>query len=111
MRIDMSDFMEKHNVSRLVGAPRATWATRRAALLTEKIRRRPFSVMLLDEIEKAHPDVFNVLLQVLEEGQLADNLGHTVSLPQRRAHHDLEPRRPGDQQGHPRSASSARRAG
>jgi len=79
VRIDMSDFMEKHNVSRLVGAPPGYIGYEEGGLLTEKIRRRPYSVVLLDEIEKAHPDVFNILLQVLEEGQLADNLGHTVS--------------------------------
>jgi ATP-dependent Clp protease ATP-binding subunit ClpC len=79
VRIDMSDFMEKHNVSRLVGAPPGYVGYEEGGLLTEKIRRRPFSVILLDEIEKAHPDVFNMLLQVLEEGQLSDNLGHAVS--------------------------------
>ncbi|HUX12293.1 MAG TPA: ATP-dependent Clp protease ATP-binding subunit [Spirochaetia bacterium] len=79
IRIDMSDFMEKHNVSRLVGAPPGYVGYEEGGLLTEKIRRRPYSVVLLDEIEKAHPDVFNILLQVLEEGQLQDNLGHTVS--------------------------------
>lgn len=79
VRIDMSDFMEKHNVSRLVGAPPGYIGYEEGGLLTEKIRRRPYSVILLDEIEKAHPDVFNLLLQVLEEGQLQDNLGHLVS--------------------------------
>jgi len=79
IRIDMSDFMEKHNVSRLVGAPPGYVGYEEGGLLTEKIRRRPFSVILMDEIEKAHPDVFNMLLQVLEEGQLSDNLGHSVS--------------------------------
>ncbi|MFO8063515.1 MAG: ATP-dependent Clp protease ATP-binding subunit [Spirochaetota bacterium] len=79
VRIDMSDFMEKHNVSRLVGAPPGYVGYDEGGLLTEKIRRKPYSVILLDEIEKAHPDVFNILLQVLEEGQLQDNLGHTVS--------------------------------
>jgi len=79
IRIDMSDFMEKHNVSRLVGAPPGYVGYEEGGLLTEKIRRRPYSVILLDEIEKAHPDVFNLLLQVLEEGQLQDNLGHSVS--------------------------------
>jgi ATP-dependent Clp protease ATP-binding subunit ClpC len=79
VRIDMSDFMEKHNVSRLVGAPPGYIGYEEGGLLTEKIRRRPYSVILLDEIEKAHPDVFNLLLQVLEEGELQDNLGHTVS--------------------------------
>ncbi len=79
IRIDMSDFMEKHNVSRLVGAPPGYIGYEEGGLLTERIRRRPYSVVLLDEVEKAHPDVFNILLQVLEEGQLQDNLGHTVS--------------------------------
>lgn len=79
IRIDMSDFMEKHNVSRLVGAPPGYVGYEEGGLLTEKIRRRPYSVILLDEIEKAHPDVFNMLLQVLEEGELQDNLGHKVS--------------------------------
>ena len=79
VRIDMSDFMEKHNVSRLVGAPPGYVGYEEGGMLTERIRRRPYSVILLDEIEKAHPDVFNLLLQVLEEGQLQDQLGHTVS--------------------------------
>jgi len=79
IRIDMSDFMEKHNVSRLVGSPPGYVGYEEGGLLTEKIRRRPYAVVLFDEIEKAHPDVFNLLLQVLEEGQLQDNLGHTVS--------------------------------
>ena len=79
VRIDMSDFMEKHNVSRLVGAPPGYVGYEDGGMLTERIRRRPYSVILLDEIEKAHPDVFNLLLQVLEEGQLQDQLGHTVS--------------------------------
>jgi len=79
VRIDMSDYMEKHNVSRLVGAPPGYVGYQEGGLLTEQIRKRPYSVILLDEIEKAHPDVFNILLQVLEEGELQDNLGHTVS--------------------------------
>ncbi len=79
VRLDMSDFMEKHTVSRLVGAPPGYVGYEEGGLLTEKIRRRPYSVVLLDEIEKAHPDVFNILLQVLEEGELQDNLGHRVS--------------------------------
>ena len=79
IRIDMSDYMEKHNLSRLVGAPPGYVGYEEGGILTEQIRRRPYSVILLDEIEKAHPDVFNLLLQVLEEGELADNLGHKVS--------------------------------
>nr|HPO02346.1 ATP-dependent Clp protease ATP-binding subunit [Treponemataceae bacterium] len=79
VRIDMSDYMEKHNASRLVGAPPGYVGFEDGGLLTEKIRRNPYAVILLDEIEKAHPDVFNLLLQVLEEGELKDNLGHTVN--------------------------------
>ncbi len=79
VRIDMSDYMEKHNVSRLVGAPPGYVGYEEGGVLTERIRRKPYSVILLDEIEKAHPDVFNILLQVLEEGELQDNLGHKVS--------------------------------
>jgi ATP-dependent Clp protease ATP-binding subunit ClpC len=79
VRIDMSDYMEKHNVSRLVGAPPGYIGYEEGGVLTEKIRRNPYRVVLFDEIEKAHRDVFNLLLQVLEEGELKDNLGHTVS--------------------------------
>jgi ATP-dependent Clp protease ATP-binding subunit ClpC len=79
VRVDMSDFMEKHNVSRLVGAPPGYVGYGEGGTLTEKIRRNPYRVILFDEIEKAHRDIFNMLLQVLEEGELRDNLGHTVS--------------------------------
>jgi len=79
IRVDMSDYMEKHNVSRLVGAPPGYVGFEEGGLLTEKIRRRPYSVVLLDEIEKAHVDVFNLLLQILEEGELQDSFGHRVS--------------------------------
>lgn len=79
IRIDMSDFMEKHTASRLVGAPPGYVGYEEGGILTEKVRRHPYSVVLLDEIEKAHPDIFNLLLQMLEEGELNDNLGHTVN--------------------------------
>jgi len=79
IRIDMSDYMEKHNASRLVGAPPGYVGYEEGGVLTEKVRRHPYSVVLLDEIEKAHPDIFNLLLQLLEEGELSDNLGHTVN--------------------------------
>jgi ATP-dependent Clp protease ATP-binding subunit ClpC len=79
VRIDMSDYMEKHNASRLVGAPPGYIGYEEGGVLTERIRRNPYRVVLFDEIEKAHHDVFNLLLQVLEEGELKDNLGHTVS--------------------------------
>src|SRR5437899_1810947 len=77
-QIDMSEYMEKHNVSRLVGAPPGYIGYEEGGQLTEKIRRRPYSVVLLNEIEKAHPDVWNMLLQIMEEGRLTDNVGRTV---------------------------------
>ncbi|KXZ39363.1 ATP-dependent Clp protease ATP-binding subunit ClpA [Alkalithermobacter thermoalcaliphilus JW-YL-7 = DSM 7308] len=77
--IDMSEYMEKHTVSKLIGAPPGYVGYDEGGQLTEKVRRRPYSVILLDEIEKAHPDVFNMLLQVLEEGRLTDSQGRTVS--------------------------------
>ena len=78
VRLDMSEFMERHTVSRLIGAPPGYVGYEEGGRLTEAIRRRPYSVILLDEIEKAHRDVFNVLLQVLDDGRLSDNQGHTV---------------------------------
>ncbi len=78
VRIDMSEFMEKHTVSRLIGAPPGYVGYEEGGKLTEAVRRRPYSVVLLDEIEKAHRDVFNILLQVLDDGRLTDNHGHTV---------------------------------
>jgi len=78
IQIDMSEYMEKHNVSRLIGAPPGYVGFEEGGQLTEKIRRRPYSVVLLDEIEKAHPDVFNMLLQVMEEGRLTDSFGRNV---------------------------------
>jgi len=79
VRIDMSEYMERHSVSRLIGAPPGYVGYDEGGQLTEAVRRRPYSVILLDEIEKAHPDVFNVLLQVLDEGRLTDNQGRTVN--------------------------------
>jgi ATP-dependent Clp protease ATP-binding subunit ClpC len=78
IQIDMSEYMEKHNVSRLIGAPPGYVGYEEGGQLTEKIRRRPYAVVLLDEIEKAHPDVFNMLLQVMEEGRLTDSFGRNV---------------------------------
>jgi ATP-dependent Clp protease ATP-binding subunit ClpB len=78
-RIDMSEYQEKHTVSRLVGAPPGYVGYDEGGQLTEAVRRKPYSVVLLDEIEKAHPDVFNVLLQVLDDGRLTDNKGRTVN--------------------------------
>src|SRR3954452_3655458 len=78
VRIDMSEFMEKHTVSRLIGAPPGYVGYEEGGKLTEAVRRRPYAVVLLDEIEKAHRDVFNVLLQVLDDGRLTDGQGRTV---------------------------------
>ena len=79
VRIDMSEYMEKHSVSRLVGAPPGYVGYEEGGQLTEAVRRRPYSVVLFDEIEKAHPDVFNILLQILDDGRATDSQGRTVS--------------------------------
>jgi len=78
IRVDMSEFMEKHSVSRLIGAPPGYVGYEEGGYLTEAVRRKPYSVILMDEVEKAHPDVFNVLLQVLDDGRLTDGQGRTV---------------------------------
>ena len=78
VRIDMSEFMEQHSVARLIGAPPGYVGYEEGGYLTEAVRRRPYSLLLLDEVEKAHPDVFNILLQVLEDGRLTDGQGRTV---------------------------------
>ena len=78
VRIDMSEYMEKHAVARLIGAPPGYVGYEEGGQLTEAVRRRPYSVVLFDEIEKAHPDVFNVLLQILDDGRLTDGKGRTV---------------------------------
>jgi ATP-dependent Clp protease ATP-binding subunit ClpB len=78
VRIDMSEYQERHTVSRLIGAPPGYVGYEESGQLTEAVRRKPYSVVLLDEIEKAHPDVFNILLQVLDDGRLTDNKGRTV---------------------------------
>jgi ATP-dependent Clp protease ATP-binding subunit ClpB len=78
VRLDMSEYMEKHSVSRLIGAPPGYVGYEEGGYLTEAVRRKPYSVILLDEVEKAHPDVFNILLQVLEDGRLTDSHGRTV---------------------------------
>jgi ATP-dependent Clp protease ATP-binding subunit ClpB len=78
IRLDMSEYMEKHSVARMIGAPPGYVGYEEGGQLTEQVRRRPYSVVLLDEIEKAHPDVFNVLLQILEDGRLTDGKGRTV---------------------------------
>ena len=79
IRLDMSEFMEKHSVSRIIGSPPGYVGYDEAGQLTEKVRRRPYSIVLLDEIEKAHPDVMNILLQILDEGRITDAQGRQVS--------------------------------
>ena len=93
VRIDMSEYMEKHSVARLIGAPPGYVGYEEGGALTEAVRRRPYQVVLFDEIEKAHPDVFNVLLQVLDDGRLTDGQGRTVDFRNTADRHDLESRR------------------
>ena len=110
VRLDMSEFQERHTVSRLVGAPPGYVGYEEAGQLTEAVRRKPYSVLLLDEIEKAHPDVFNILLQILDDGRLTDAQGRTVdfkntvlimtSQPRRRSH-------PGASRGRRRARSTS----
>ena len=78
IRIDMSEYMEKHSVSRLIGAPPGYVGYEEGGQLSEAVRRKPYSVVLLDEIEKAHPDVFNILLQIMEDGRLTDGKGKII---------------------------------
>lgn len=78
LRIDMSEYMEKHAVARLIGSPPGYVGYEEGGVLTEAVRRRPYQVILFDEVEKAHPDVFNILLQVLDDGRLTDGKGRTV---------------------------------
>ena len=92
VRIDMSEYMEKHSVSRLIGAPPGYVGYDEGGALTEAVRRRPYQVILFDEVEKAHPDVFNVLLQVLDDGRLTDGQGRTVDFRNTLDRADLEPR-------------------
>jgi ATP-dependent Clp protease ATP-binding subunit ClpA len=93
IRFDMSEYMERHAVSRLIGAPPGYVGFEQGGLLTEAITKNPYAVLLLDEIEKAHPDIFNVLLQVMDHGTLTDNNGRKRRLPQRGDHHDHQRRR------------------
>ncbi len=105
VRIDMSEYMEKFAVSRLIGAPPGYVGYDEGGQLTEAVRRRPYQVVLLDEIEKAHPDVFNVLLQVLDDGRLTDGQGRTVDFKNTRHHHDQQHR----QRGHRGERRAGRR--
>ena len=94
VRIDMSEYMEKYSVSRLIGAPPGYVGYEEGGQLTEAVRRKPYSVILFDEIEKAHPDVFNVLLQVLDDGRITDSQGRTGGFQKYNHHPDLQPRLP-----------------
>ena len=93
IRVDMSEYMEKHSVSRLVGSPPGYVGYEEGGQLSEKVRRNPYSVILFDEIEKAHPDVFNILLQVLDDGHITDSQGRTGGFQEYDPHHDLQCRR------------------
>ena len=92
VRLDMSEYQEKHTVSRMIGAPPGYIGHDEGGQLTEAVRRRPYSVVLFDEIEKAHPDVWSTLLQVLDDGRLTDGKGRVVDFQQRRRRHDVERR-------------------
>ena len=100
VRIDMSEYMEKFAVSRLIGAPPGYVGYEEGGQLTEAVRRKPYSVVLFDEVEKAHPDVFNVLLQVLDDGRITDSQGRTVDFKKYHPHSDLQFRLPAPSGGH-----------
>ena len=106
VRIDMSEFMEKHSVARLIGAPPGYVGYDEGGVLTEAVRRRPYQVVLFDEVEKAHEDVFNVLLQVLDDGRLTDGQGRTVDF--RNTHHRADQQ---SRQRHPGGAARGRAGG
>ena len=93
IRLDMSEYQERHTVSRLIGSPPGYIGYDEGGQLTEQVRRKPYSVVLFDEIEKAHPDVFNALLQVLEDGHLTDSQGRKGRLQKHHHHHDVQCRR------------------
>jgi ATP-dependent Clp protease ATP-binding subunit ClpB len=92
VRIDMSEYMEKHSVSRLIGAPPGYVGYDEGGQLTEAVRRRPYAVVLFDEIEKAHPEVFNIFLQIMDDGRLTDGKGRRGQFQEHHPHHDLEHR-------------------
>ena len=103
IRIDMSEYQEKHTVSRLIGAPPGYVGYEESGQLTEAVRRRPYAVVLFDEIEKAHPEVLNVMLQLLDDGRLTDGKGRTVDFKNTRRHHDVERRQPLHRRGRGRA--------
>ena len=93
IRVDMSEYMEKHSVSKMIGSPPGYVGYDEGGQLSEKVRRNPYSVILFDEIEKAHPDVFNILLQVLDDGHITDAQGRKIDFKNTVHHHDLQRRR------------------
>ncbi len=107
VRLDMSEYMEKHAVARMIGAPPGYVGHDEGGQLTEAVRRRPYAVVLLDEVEKAHPDVFNVLLQLLDDGRLTDGKGRTVRLQEHRGDHDVQHRLGRDRPAHRRRSRDA----
>ena len=111
VRIDMSEYMEKHAVARLIGAPPGYVGYEEGGQLTEAVRRRPYAVILFDEIEKAHADVFNILLQILDDGRLTDSQGRTVDFRNYGRHHDVEHRQPLHPRAHRRRLGGGREAG
>ena len=100
IQLDMSEYQDQYTVSRLIGSPPGYVGYDEGGQLTEAVRRKPFSVVLFDEIEKAHPDVFNTLLQILEDGRLTDSPGPHGRLQEHDHHHDLEPRYARHPEGH-----------
>ena len=108
IRLDMSEYMEKHAVARMIGAPPGYVGYEEGGQLTEAVRRRPYSVVLFDEIEKAHPDVFNVLLQILDDGRLTDSKGSHGRLQEHGLDHDFESRLARDSGGRRRREAGAR---
>ena len=111
IRFDMSEYMERHAVSRLIGAPPGYIGFDQGGLLTEAITKHPYSVLLLDEIEKAHPDIFNILLQVMDHGTLTDNNGRKADFRNVIDHHDHQRRRRRARQGHDGLHATPRQAG
>ena len=109
VRLDMSEYQERHTVSRLIGAPPGYVGYEEGGQLTEAVRRKPYSVVLFDEIEKAHPDVFNMLLQILDDGRLTDAQGRTVDFRNTVDHHDLEHRLAAPARGDDRRAARSPR--
>ena len=111
VRVDMSEYMEKHSVSRLIGAPPGYVGYDEGGYLTESVRRRPYAVILLDEVEKAHPDVWNIMLQIFDDGRLTDGKGPHCGLQEHGHYHDVECRDRRERRQCSRNAAGAFQAG